>query len=87
MGSEMCIRDSPRAHAFELRCFRQAGGVAPIELLRLLQLELGYQCFDLRCGYKGGAKRLAEFVKSYPAVTANEFGTWTDLLCTRFDLL
>ena len=27
----------------------KAGGVDPIDLLKLLQHELGYQCFDLRC--------------------------------------
>ena len=68
----------------------RAGGVDPLDLLRLLQHELGYQCFDLRCrpGSRGaGARTFEQFVRAYPAVTANEFGTWSDLLCTRFDLL
>ena len=66
----------------------RAGGVHPLQLLTMLQHELGYQCFDLRCtGKKHGARTLDAFVHHYPAVAANEFGTWTDLLCTRFDLL
>ena len=68
----------------------KAGGVDPIDLLKLLQHELGYQCFDLRCdGSKSHHRALTfkEFVRKYPAMTSNEFGTWTDLLCTRFDLL
>jgi FkbM family methyltransferase len=150
----------------------RAGGTDPLDLLRLLQHELGYQCFDLRCR-PGAARKLAgkthtrpharsfeQFVRKYPVrqpvslytnsclarpvprprpvclpapvapasllytvrvvlptnlgfwispspllmcstnattgrnatsspqpVTANEFGSWTDLLCTRFDLL
>ena len=68
----------------------KAGGVDPLMMLRLLTLELGYQCFDVRCNPKrghGGARTLEDFVRAYPSVAANEFGTWTDLLCTRFDLL
>lgn len=68
----------------------RAGGVDPLQLLTLLTYELGYTCFDLRCkGSKPNqrALRLDEFVRKYPAMAANEFGTWTDLLCTRFDLL
>lgn len=68
----------------------KAGHVNPLELLRTLQHELGYQCFDLRCsGAKAhqNAITFAQFVRKYPPTTANEFGTWTDLLCTRFDLL
>jgi hypothetical protein len=68
----------------------RAGGVNPIDMLRLLQHELGYQCFDLRCnpgGRGAGARTFEQFVRAYPAMAANEFGTWSDLLCTRFDLL
>ena len=68
----------------------RAGGVDPLDLLRLLQYDLGYQCFDMRCdGSKswGRARSLQQFVRAYPHMTSNEFGTWTDLLCTRFDLL
>lgn len=68
----------------------RAGGVDPISLLRLLTTDLGYQCFDLRCNPRRaghGARTLDAFVRAYPAVAANEFGSWTDLLCTRFDLL
>ena len=76
----------------------RAGGVDPRDLLTLLQHTLGYQCFDLRCTpSRKQAKRLSahgrhaltfnEFIAAYPAVAANEFGTWTDLLCTRFDLM
>ena len=56
----------------------------------LLQHELGYQCFDLRCnpgGRGAGARTFEQFVRAYPAVAANEYGTWSDLLSTRFDLL
>ena len=68
----------------------RAGGVEPLALLRLLQHELGYQCFDLRCS---GAKAhhraltLERFVAQYPPVTAHPYGAYTDLLCTRFDVL
>jgi FkbM family methyltransferase len=67
----------------------RAGGVDPMRLLSLLTHDLGYQCFDLRCRAKAASSALTleEFVRKYPAVAANEFGTWTDLLCTRFDLL
>lgn len=68
----------------------KAGNVQPIELLRLLQHELGYQCFDMRCtGRKSSARArtFSEFVNFYPAITMNPFGAYTDLLCTRFDLL
>ena len=68
----------------------RAGGVDPLDLLRLLQHELGYQCFDLRCtGAKPHHRALTfeQFIRQYPSVTANPHGTWTDLLCARFDLL
>ena len=87
----------------------RAGGVDPFDLLTLLQHELGYQCFDLRCsaaaklkaasdlastptapgrgGPHAAAWNFRDFVRAYPPVTSNEYGTWTDLLCTRFDLL
>lgn len=67
----------------------RAGGVDPLQLLQLLQHRLRYQCFDLRCNsaVTRSALTLEQFVRKYPPVAANEFGTWTDLLCTRFDLL
>lgn len=87
LGAKAYIRSHP-VHYILLEYYPKglrAGGVDPLDLLRLLQLELGYQCFDLRCGH-GGARSFEQFVRAYPAVTANEFGSWTDLLCARFDV-
>jgi FkbM family methyltransferase len=70
-----------------------AAKVEPIALLRLLTLEMGYQCFDNhRPGYllpNQLSMTLEAFVDAHPpnSTRQHKFGEWTDLLCLRLDLL
>lgn len=76
----------------------KAAHVDPMELLTLLTVDLGYQCFDgRRLQSRGFVHRerdtlsmtLEQFVAAYSAETTKKkrFGEWTDLLCVRLDLL
>ena len=72
-----------------------AAQVQPLQLLQLLQHELGYQCFETQSEqiHLSGARTvgsmalsLEEFARKY-SKPGGGFGRWTDLVCTKFSLL
>ena len=70
----------------------KAAGVNPLDLLKFVSDDLGYQCFETtrNRGTRTQALSLSleDFVAAYPAVSKrNKFGEWTDLLCARLDLV
>ena len=66
----------------------KAAGVNPLDLLKFVSDDLGYQCFETKRGRTKRGLSLEDFVAAYPAVSkTNKFGEWTDLLCARLDLV
>mmetsp|Transcript_18426 Transcript_18426/g.30488 ORF Transcript_18426/g.30488 Transcript_18426/m.30488 type:complete len:403 (-) Transcript_18426:137-1345(-) len=104
-GAEKYIKTHP-VYLILLEYFPKGivgGGVMPIQLLKLLTEQLGYQCFDVRypgehpIKFENGKVRsrtiqeFADLTKNIDtpekAARVHGYGFFTDLLCTRFDLL
>lgn len=66
----------------------QAAGVEPLQLLELLTVDLGYSCFEMRYG-TAEPMSIDAFAASYryEKTQKDPYGRFTDLLCTRLDLL
>ena len=66
----------------------QAAGVEPLQLLELLTIDLGYTCFEMRFGSQPPMS-LEAFAASYryEKTQKDPYGRFTDLLCSRLDLL
>ena len=70
---------------------------APLKVLTLLTVDLGYQCFEAQTTLHSRAlvsrpMSLKDFAARYHYDSSQgkkwgSYGKWTDLLCTRFDLL